>query len=378
MRGLRSVVFAASVAVPLSFVGTAAAADPPPVVPPPATAGPQLQITELRVLHEKGILDDATYAAALKDLNDSLGSRSENATTLAVGRWATTIYGFAEADIIHDSTQGLNEVVGGSPISRSVYDPALGLSDYKGTHGALMMSVRNSRLGFRLSAPTLAGVHPSAVLELDLLGAIPPGATENQTFTSPTMRLRHAYGRVETPIVDILFGQTWALLGWQSVYHPNTVAIQGVPGELYSRTPQLRISKTVDAGPLTLEFAAAGLRPPSRGSEAPEAQGGIRLAVNPWTGVTTNGATATSVQPLSVAVTGDYRHYEVPNVPFNGPPGMNGLPQANPLPNGSSRRDSAAFAVDAFVPVIPGTKESKGNSLSLNGEFVTGTGMADM
>jgi hypothetical protein len=37
-----------------------------------------------------------------------------------------------------------------------------------------------------------------------------------------------------------------------------------------------------------------------------------------------------------------------------------------------------ALAVDGFVPVIPGTKESKDNSFSLNGEFATGYGFADM
>jgi hypothetical protein len=38
----------------------------------------------------------------------------------------------------------------------------------------------------------------------------------------------------------------------------------------------------------------------------------------------------------------------------------------------------SAIAVDGFIPVIPGTKNHKDNSLSLNGEFATGYGFADM
>ena len=36
-----------------------------------------------------------------------------------------------------------------------------------------------------------------------------------------------------------------------------------------------------------------------------------------------------------------------------------------------------AIAVDGFVPVIPASKKSKDNALSLQGEFSTGYGVAD-
>jgi len=39
---------------------------------------------------------------------------------------------------------------------------------------------------------------------------------------------------------------------------------------------------------------------------------------------------------------------------------------------------AGAFAVDAFVPVIPGSSESPGNSLSALGEFVYGGGIGDL
>src|SRR5438552_3357594 len=96
----------------------------------------------------------------------------------------------------------------------------------------------------------------SAVLACLLLTAPASAATtESATFTSPSFRIRHFNVKLETPIVDVLIGQYWHLFGWQSIYHPNTVEIQGVPGQIYSRTPQIRISKTIKSAPVTLELA---------------------------------------------------------------------------------------------------------------------------
>src|SRR5581483_11369860 len=84
---------------------------------------------------------------------------------------------------------------------------------YLGSHGQLMFSARNSRLGLRIRTPGAASVHTSALLEMDFLGNQPSGISQTSTFTSPTMRLRHAMFRVETPVVDVMVGQYWHLYG---------------------------------------------------------------------------------------------------------------------------------------------------------------------
>ena len=79
---------------------------------------------------------------------------------------------------------------------------------------------------------------------MDFLGnrpGNPPAFGEGSVVTSPTMRVRHAMVKLQTPVVDVLAGQYWQLFGWQSGFHPNTVEIQGVPGQVYSRAPQLRL-----------------------------------------------------------------------------------------------------------------------------------------
>jgi hypothetical protein len=158
-------------------------------------------------------------------------------------------------------------------------------------------------------------------------------------------------------------GQYWQLFGWQGVYHPNTVQIQGVPGELFARTPQVRLSKTMKSDLVTVEAAVAAVRPAQRDAGLPDGQGGLRFALNQWTAVQTMGPTGTTVSPFSVAVTGYVRRVKVD--------------QFAAAPRLTNDKTAAGIAVDAFLPIIPATKENKDNSLALNGEFATGSGSAD-
>ena len=99
-----------------------------------------------------------------------------------VGKWDATLYGFVEADFIWDSTQGLNDLAGNAGIPRP--------NTYAGEHGQLIMAGRNSRLGFRLAAPSYNGIKASAHLEMDFLGNQPPGITEAALLLNPTFRFR--------------------------------------------------------------------------------------------------------------------------------------------------------------------------------------------
>lgn len=351
----------------------ASTAAPAPAVPPadPASPGSPIQLVTLRIMREKGIITQAEYDSAARDIGESVGTQLPNQEHLVIGKWAATLYGFVEADAIYDSTRSLNDLPGNTAIARP--------GTLAGNNGRLQMGARNSRLGFRMKAPEYYGVRATAMIESDFLGtqlpvgtgpyAVPSATnsafgTEAAYFTNPTFRIRHMNLKVETPVVDILFGQYWQLYGWGSAYQPNTVEIQGIPGELYARTPQLRISKTVKAYPVTFEAAVAAVRPFQRDSAAPDGEGGLRLAIDSWTGVQTVGSAGTQISPLSVAVTGLVRHVAVNSFPVNG--------------TNTTDLTMGAVAADAFVPVIPGTKESKDNSLSLNGEFSTGYGDADM
>ncbi len=315
---------------------------------------------ELMTLHkmlDKGIISQDEYDSAVRDMGETAGTQVGEAPTLVLGKWSTTLYGFVEADSIWDSTESFNDLAGNTQVART--------GTYQYNNHRLMFGVRNSRIGFRLRAPEWHHLRASAMLEMDFLGNQPPNATEAAFFTNPTFRIRHFNLKVETPIVDVMFGQYWQLFGWQSTYQPNTVEIQGVPGEIYSRTPQIRVSKTIKPGPLTLEFAAAIMRPPQRDSSYPEGQFGARIAFNKWTGLATTGSTGTAIQPLSLAVTADVRRFALAE--FSANPGKS---VDSPIGWG--------VAVDGLIPILPARPNKKGNALTVTGEYAYGVGTADL
>src|SRR4051812_35821910 len=49
-------------------------------------------------------------------------SASASGFTFGVNDWKLTFYGFAELDVIHDTTQSFNESTGNAPIARSAYN----------------------------------------------------------------------------------------------------------------------------------------------------------------------------------------------------------------------------------------------------------------
>lgn len=338
-------------------------------------------MTTLEHLRDQGILSQAEYELALRDMGASTGTaHAAEAGTVVLGKWATTLYGFIEGDTIYDSTQSFSDAAGNAQVLRPSGQMAPFVSNisglqpgsaqplqpsqgYLGSHGQTLMSVRNSRLGFRLHAPGTETVHTNALVEMDFLGN-QPSVSQTSFFTSPTLRLRHAAVRVETPVVDILVGQYWHLYGWIEGYLPNTTEIQGVPGQLYARAPQVRISKTVKSDAITFEAAIAAVRPPSL-SEVPEGEAGLRFAVNHFTGMHTAGATGTALTPASIAITGDVRYFEVPEA-------------ASVIPTSMVNVKSGAGSADVFLPIIPAREGRRGNALSLIAQGSYGAGISDL
>jgi hypothetical protein len=356
-------------APPPAVLPLAPPAPPVVVVTPPPSGGSPVELMSLRLMREKGILTQGEYDSAVHDLVDTSGEHVPSENSVVMGKWSTTLYGFIESDYIYDSTRAFNDAAGGSQVPRG--------NTQGGENGRVQFSVRNSRLGFRLRAPEVGGVKASAVVETDFLGTQLPIAnpdpvgtpvnaagTEGTFFTSPVLRARHLYLKVETPVVDFLAGQYWTLYGWGPQYQPNTVEIQGIPGEVYARTPQLRISKTIKADPITLELAVAATRPVQRDASTPDGQAGIRFSVDSWAGAQTTGPTGSQISPFSIAVTGLLRHVAVD--------------QFSATPKTTNDLTTDALAVDGFIPVVPATTENKDNALSLQGEFSTGYGVADM
>jgi len=280
-------------------------------------------------------------------------------------KFGAQFYGFVEFDGIWDSTQSLNDLSGNAAIARDGTAAA--------AHGRTMFSARNSRIGFKLKGPGTEAVHTSGIVEGDFLGNQPqgspspggsPAVSEGSYFTSPTFRIRHFALRVETPYIDVLAGQYWQLFGWQSMFHPNTVEMQGVPGQVYSRSPQFRVSHAFKNDDVTFEIALAASRPPQRNSEVPDGQAGIRFALNNFKALHTAGATGTAVDGASIGLSAVGRYFQLPNF--------------SPTPDSTTHITGYGYSADILLPIIPAQNPTDGNALTLTGSFVYGQATADL
>ena len=270
-----------------------------------------------------------------------------------------------------DSTRSFNDGVQSNVIAHPLTQA--------GRYPRLQTTIRNSRIGFKAEAPASHGVRASSVLEFDLFGNQPridsgggspglpsgPGATtEGAYFNNAAFRVRQAYVKIEDDIVDVLVGQSYYLLGWQNYFFGATCGFLGLPNQLFNRTAQLRLSHTFASNPVNFEIAAGAFRPVQRDSAVPDTQGGGRLVINHWKGITTPGSGGTDARPASIGVSGLVRSFKVdPYAPLPAPP----IPLVG-----------WALAANLLLPIIPARDGTdRGNALTMTGEFVTGTGHAD-
>ncbi len=276
-------------------------------------------------------------------------------------RWNLTFYGFVEADFITDSTRSYSDSLGSSLVARN--------DTYEGKTGRSQFTMRNTRLGLKFESPEVGGVKPSAVIEGDFFGDQSISDTsENNVYTSPTFRVRHAYLQLQSDYVDVLAGQTYNLFGWQNYFFPMSTEFLGLPNMVFSRNPQFRLSHSFggSSAPVSLDVALAADRPVQRDSRVPDFEGGLRLGVNGWKGITTPGSSGTIALPASIGVSGIARQFRVDAYA--------------PAPTqGSNNATGWGVSIDALIPIIPATSaDDRGNKLTLTGSLVTGTGIADL
>jgi hypothetical protein len=290
-------------------------------------------------------------------------------------KWNTSFYGFLQFDAIHDSTEsfGSNDVPGNGAIARPGAGPAFG-PNYAMDHGRTGFFGRNSRFGFKMVSPESEGVKATGVLEADFAGNQPgigigangnPAAgstTEGNGIGNAVLRVRQAWLKLENPYIDVLAGQTWNLFGGSTTSFPCAVSIFGLPGQLFGRAPQVRLSKTVKLDPIGIEIAVAAARPPQRDSERPDGQASLKISLDSWKGVRTLGGQSTVADPLTIVVSGVMRRFIAPH--------MEDFTKQHTA-------TGSGLSIDGVIPIVPTTMKDRSNSLVITGEFATGTGISD-
>ncbi|MGI9290808.1 MAG: DcaP family trimeric outer membrane transporter [Gammaproteobacteria bacterium] len=144
------------------------------------------------------------------------------------------VYGFAQVDAIYDFNRVDPDWNDGSrPSKIPVANP-----DQFGSDGESIVSVRQSRIGFRSVVPSSMGPIKTW-FEWDLYGA-------GNDAGDSDLNLRHFWGELGS----FGGGQTWT--NWMDIdIFPNTIDYWGPPGMVFIRKPQVRYTKTLsDSGSL--------------------------------------------------------------------------------------------------------------------------------
>ncbi len=275
--------------------------------------------------------------------------------------WKLGVYGFAELDIENDSTRSYNDGSLGAVLARN--------GTQAGTYGRTQFTVRNSRLGFKATAPTIDGIKGTGVVEADFFGYDPTiytatSQTEASFYQTPTFRIRHAYVKAESDAVSLLAGQTSHLFGWQGSFFPMSLAFLGLPMELFNRTAQFRLTHTFKSDDVNFDIAVAAVRPAQRDSSIPDGEAGLRLSFNNWKGLDTASSGATVVLPAGIGVSGLMRRFKVD--------------QFSATPSGNSTDNGWAVAGNFLLPLLSASDTTdRMNKLTLIGEFTVGSGYAD-
>ena len=274
------------------------------------------------------------------------------------GGWTVGVCGFVALNAIHDSTQGLGAGLNNSIIARP--------GTYAGDHDQMQFTARDSRVNVEAIAPATHGVTASGLIQFDFTGVMPSDATEGDQYIFGTPRLRLAVMKLNTPVVNMLAGQYHDLFGWGGTgFFPATVGFLGVPGEIYHRNPQVRLTKTLHSNAIDFEVALAAVRPAQRAAGVPDGEGGLRLAVNRWTGASAQAYGQPSIGPAQFGVSGVARRFKPVDFVANA--------------GDSNSSYGWGFAANAVIPVIPRSdNEDRSNGLTITAEFSTGTGIADL
>jgi hypothetical protein len=271
--------------------------------------------------------------------------------------WQMGFFGWVEADAIYDTTQSFADTVLNQNIARP--------HTIAGDNPRFQGSVRDSRIGYKVAAPTFESVKASALVEADFFGLPPPNASQDQYYSANIIRLRHFYAKLETPIIDLLVGQTYDLYGWGGTgFYPSTPAFLGVMGEIFHRNPQLRLSKDLGGSGVGVQLAVAGVRPADRDSALPDFQAGVKLTIKGWQGASAQGPRPPKSAPMAIAVSGVDRRLAVADF--------------STVPGDLHVATGYGAAAQVYIPIIPARGDDLGNCLSLIGEFSKGTGVIDL
>jgi hypothetical protein len=271
--------------------------------------------------------------------------------TQVMSKFNLSIGGYVKLDYAYNSTNlGSNGVI--TPASGAI--PSKDISG-TGPNSATfanqdqsVFSLKQSRFWFKIDGPPLVGAKTGGFLEVDFFG------DNSAAAESPMPRLRHAYGTMDWPKTQVLFGQYWDLFAPMiaSTEDFRTAAPQGAP--YGPRVPQIRLTQKVDFTPDQGLKLVVALQDPNQtgdnqsavtGQYGPSVNYAAQLFyVNKGLGVAP-GYLSLSMNPLTVGVFGLYGTEKAPS-------------------NANNSLSSWGYGAYAFAP-IHGSKDGVNRAMTV-------------
>ena len=261
---------------------------------------------------------------------------------------------------MRDSTQSYGQSANNAMLARP--------GTYAGLHGRTQFTANNSLFGFILTAPDWSDMKATGHVEVDFFGVQPSDATESTVYTMGTVRMRLFYLRLQTAARaraargavprSVRLGRRRLL--------PEQRRVPGNRGAGLSPQPaDPRRPGRIPLCCVTLDIAAAAVRPVQRDSEVPDVQAGLKLNVDGWRGISAQGFGQPDSQPLAIGVSGIWRRFAVA--------------EFLPVPGEPKIAFGYGLAANAFVPIIrPRSRIDRRNALAVNAEVTIGTGLGDL
>lgn len=248
---------AASLAAALMLAAPAMAAEPPP----PGPAAPAYNT------------DASPDSEVAPGIYGKISTQVISKFKLAIGGYVKLDYAYNSVNLGNNGV--ITPITGAIPSKAINADPTKANSATFANQDQSLFSVKQSRIWFKVDGPGYRGAKTGAFLEVDFFG------DNGAAAESPMPRLRHAYGTIDFPHTQILFGQYWDMFAPMiaSTEDFRTAAPQGAP--YGPRVPQIRLTHTMDIAPANqLKFVLAVQDPNQFGNNNSAVTGEYGPSVN--------------------------------------------------------------------------------------------------
>ncbi len=281
-------------------------------------------------------------------------------------KFKLSIGGYVKLDYAYNSVNlGSSGVIspgsGAIPAPGIDPNPAVANSATYAKQRQSILSMRQSRLWFKIDGPTFLGAKTGALIEGDFYGD-PSAATE-----STQLRMRLAYGTIDWPNTQILFGQFW------DNFAPMVASTQdfrcgsswGAPNS--PRIPQIRLTQKIN-------FNADNQLKLIVAVQDPNQFGNNQQAVTGGYGPNVNYASQIYYVSKALGVGPGYFGMSMNSLTF-GVFGLYGSEKA--FTNGNSSIDTYGYGAYTFVPVLKSKDgKTRAMTMSLEGQTYVAANMA--